>query len=118
MNEVFSQLPINMMVIGLTAAKVGINPGLLMGQLAKSYYSKWNGFAKLEDKSALELPGKFIKNYDWNAIKQMNETKADDNVEDVEYEEVFKDNIERIEFSQNKSSLLDMLNDYKKQLNK
>lgn len=116
MHEVFSKLPINLMVIGLTAAKAGINPGIMMGQLAKSYYSKWNGFAKLEDKNAIELPGMLIKNYDWNAIKQMHEAGEADNVEDADYEELSLDRVELVEFTQKKSSLLDMLNEYKKQL--
>lgn len=116
MNEVFSKLPINLMVIGLTAAKAGINPGVMMNRLANSYYSKWNGFAKLEDKESIDLPGKYIKNYDWNAIKKMHEESTEDQVEDVEHEEIFDNNVDKIEFVQKKSSLLDMLNDYKKQL--
>lgn len=117
MNEVFSKLPINLMVIGLTAAKAGINPATMMNKLAQSYYSKWNGFAKVDDKNAIDLPGKYIKNYDWNMIKQVNEREQEEeNIQDVEHEEIFENNVERVEFVQKKNSLLDMLNDYKKQL--
>lgn len=121
MNEVFSKLPINMVVVALTAAKSGVNPTSMMNKLCSSYYHKWNGFARLDDKSKIELPGKFIKTYDWNAIKMMHLENDQPEIEEAEYEEqevVSEDVVERVEFVQKKSTLFEMLNDYKKQLSK
>lgn len=113
MNEVFSKLPINLVVIALTSAKVGINPIKMMGDLASSYYSKWNGFNKLESINTLELPGKFIKNYDWNEIQRIHERELENEVEEIEVEEVMG-GYDHFDFKKNKSDLFDMLNDYKR----
>lgn len=114
MNEVFSKLPINLVVVALTAAKTGTNPGKMMNMLANSYYSKWNGFSKLEDKDSIQLPGKLIKTYDWTEIKKLNE---DIQIEEVEVEEVLPI-IDKIEFTQNKNNLMDLLKDYREKFNK
>ena len=45
LHEFLQKLPINMIVIGLTAAKQGLNPASLIASLGNSYYSKFNGFA-------------------------------------------------------------------------
>ena len=41
---VMKQMSINALVVGLTAAKVGLNPTVLISQLASSWYAKFNGF--------------------------------------------------------------------------
>lgn len=70
LNEVLQKLPVNMIILGLVAAKQKINPAVLIASLGNSYYSKVNGFGKLYDKSEVELPGKFIRQYDWDQLKR------------------------------------------------
>lgn len=103
------KLPINMIVIGLTAAKQGINPAWLIASLANSYYAKFNGFNKLEDKSEIQLPGKFIKAYNWEEIRMKHE---ENKIEEVEVIEVFEEAIEEPaikEAEDNKQKMLDIL---------
>lgn len=65
------QISINALVIGLTAAKVGLNPSVLISQLASSWYSKFNGFnGNLMDGEQVQLPSALIKQYDWGQIER------------------------------------------------
>lgn len=69
--SVMKQMSINALVIGLTAAKVGLNPTVLIGQLASSWYSKFNGFnGNLMDGEQVQLPSALIKQYDWGQIER------------------------------------------------
>lgn len=90
LSELLKTLPINMIVIGLVAAKQKINPVSLIASLGNSYYSKFNGFSKLYDKSEVDLPGKFIRQYNWDEIKSNHEKiKENEIIEDItSYEEV------------------------------
>ena len=88
-HEALQKLPINMIVIGLTAAKQGINPAWLIGSLANSYYAKFNGFNKLADRGEIQLPGAYIKAYNWDEIKMKQENK----IEEGEAIEVYEENI-------------------------
>lgn len=113
-HEALQKLPINMIVIGLTAAKQGINPAAIMGSLANSYYSKWNGFNKLGAKGELILPGSYIKTYDWDEIKRKNEH----HIVDVEPIEVYEEKIEEVEKTEAKTQrqrMLELLEAYKTQ---
>jgi hypothetical protein len=85
-NEMLQRLPINMIVIGLTAAKQRLNPAGLIASLGNSYYSKFNGFNELRDKSEVQLPGYYIKQYNWDDI----EAKNKEMVQTVEPIEVFE----------------------------
>jgi hypothetical protein len=80
LDEALKKLPINMIVIGMVAAKQGINPASVMALLGSSYYSRYNGFSKLHDHNAVELPGKYIKTFDWDNINSL----SDSDVIDVE----------------------------------
>lgn len=68
---VMRDLSINSLVIGLTAAKAGLNPSVLIGQLANSWYARFNGFnGNLQNEDLVELPSALIKQYDWKAIEE------------------------------------------------
>ena len=65
--EALQKLPINMIVIGLVAAKAGINPATIIGQLASSYYKDHNGYnANFLDGKDIQLPGDIIRNTSWD----------------------------------------------------
>ena len=117
LEQVLSKLPINLMVVGLTSAKNNINPQRLMHSLTNSYYSKWNGFNKLAQGKNVELPGKYIKNYDWNMIEEVNTTEEVE-FEMVEEDEIHEDEIDRIEHVQRKGHLLELLESFKKETKK
>lgn len=69
--SVMKQMSINALVIGLTAAKAGLNPAVLISQLANSWYAKFNGFnGNIMDGAAVQLPSALIKQYDWGKIEQ------------------------------------------------
>ena len=68
---VMRQLSINSIVIGLTAAKSGLNPSVLIAQLANSWYSKFNGFnGNIMDGEEVMLPSALIKSYDWDKMEK------------------------------------------------
>lgn len=65
--ENMKRVPINMMIIAMTAAKRGVNPMILMSSLANSYYAKYNGFNGLPPESLdddLIYPSQIVKTYD------------------------------------------------------
>lgn len=67
------KLPINMLIVGLVAAKQGIDPTSIMASLATSYYSKFNGFNGAVDPNAeIPSPVNLIKNYDWDDLERKN----------------------------------------------
>jgi hypothetical protein len=87
------QLPINMLVIGMTAARQGLNPLVLMTQLASSYYSNVNGFNnRILGTEELLYPTNLIKTYDWNDLEQKHKSlkqQFDQPIQDIiEYQEV------------------------------
>lgn len=67
--ESLQRLPINMIVVGLVAAKAGIDPASMIGQLASSYYKDQNGFNRnFLDGQDIKLPGDIIRNMTWEEI--------------------------------------------------
>lgn len=73
--DVMKHLSINALVIGLTAAKAGLNPAVLIGQLANSWYSQFNGFnGNIMEGKEVRLPSALIRSYDWDIIAK--ESKA------------------------------------------
>ena len=68
--SIMKALSVNSIVIGLTAAKAGLNPAVLIGQLANSWYGKFNGFnGNIMDGEAVQLPSALIKQYDWGQLE-------------------------------------------------
>lgn len=112
LQEALMKLPINMIVIGLTAAKQRINPANLIASLVYNYYSKFNGFNQLSDKGEILLPGHFIKNYDWGEIARKNESI----IEDVQSIEVYENDVkleQKPMIEDKRAKLLAILNQYK-----
>lgn len=109
-NESLQKLPINMIVVGLAAAKKGINPALLIGSLINSYYSKFNGFGGAAEKGVeIPLPGQFIKKYDWGEIGRINEQIID--IEPIEVFETVTE-VKKEEARDKKQILFDLLKQY------
>lgn len=72
-DRMLRNVPINSIVIGLVAAKLNINPTVMIAQLASSYYKDFNGFnAMVLGSDKIQLPGEFIKTYDWADLKEKN----------------------------------------------
>jgi len=117
LNEALSKLPINMIIIGLTAAKQRINPANIIASLTNSYYSRINGFSKLGRKEDVELPGRYIKQYDWAEIENKVKEREQEIV-DVEPIEVLEEDIkseEKVLIEDKKKKLLELLKQYKEQ---
>jgi hypothetical protein len=111
--EFLHKLPINMIVIGLTAAKQGLNPAHLIASLGNSYYSKYNGFNALNDPKEIQLPGQYIKAYNWDEIKHNKEEIRV--IEDIEaYEESIPETVKLVTKTK-KQELMELLEKYKQQ---
>lgn len=77
--EALQKLPINMIVIGLVAAKAGINPASIMGQLASSYYKDHNGYNKnFLDGQNIQLPGDIIRNMSWEELGEKSRLRVNE----------------------------------------
>lgn len=71
--RILQTIPINSIVVGLVAAKVGLNPLTLVHQLATSYYSDFNGFNKnILGRDKINLPGDLVRTYDWGDLEEKN----------------------------------------------
>ena len=85
-------VPINSIVIGLVAAKVGLNPTVIISQLATSYYKDFNGFNQMIlGKDNIQLPGDYIRTYDWDDLREKNKKflgEMSTPIEEASYEEV------------------------------
>lgn len=69
--HVMKSLSINALVIGLTAAKAGLNPAVLIGQLSHSWYAQFNGFnGNIIEEEEVQLPSALIRQYNWEEVEQ------------------------------------------------
>lgn len=94
-SRVMRSLPINSIIIGIVAAKSNLDPGVLIGQLATSYYKDVNGFNKnILGREKIELPGDIIRNCDWRELSQQNQNFLEEmrgfEVEEATFEEMVK----------------------------
>jgi len=109
-DDVLTKLPINLMVVGLVAAKENVNPMNIMASLTNSYYKNYNGFNKLDNKDQVPSMKKYIETYSWeNLAKTIDNTQEE--VAFSEYEEVTEQEEEN--FKENKQSALDLLKRYR-----
>jgi len=77
--SVMKQMSINALVIGLTAAKTGLNPAVLISQLANSWYAQFNGFnSNVMDGAEVQLPSALIKQYDWDKMEKASKQFVND----------------------------------------
>lgn len=78
-SRVFRTLPINSIIIGLVAAKSGLDPTVLVHQLATSYYKDFNGFNKtILGREKIMLPGDLIRAANWEELKKQNQKFLDE----------------------------------------
>jgi len=76
--ELNQRMPINLFIVSLVAAKKGVEPSSIMGQLGNSFYAHYNGFSELSaDEEEMKLPSHFINNYDWQEIENIHKDKED-----------------------------------------
>ncbi len=115
--EVSKRMPINMLVIGMVAARVGVNPTFIMSALASSYYKNHNGFNGVVSDEATASPVNLIKNYDWSELESKhNEIEVPTNQLMIDALEI-KDEDDKNEARQNKIDLLDSLRKMGKKIN-
>lgn len=78
-SRVFRTLPINSIIIGLVAAKSGLDPTVLVHQLATSYYKDFNGFNKIIlSREKIMLPGDLIRAANWEELEKQNQKFLDE----------------------------------------
>lgn len=78
-SRVFRTLPINSIIIGLVAAKSGLDPTVLVHQLATSYYKNFNGFNKtILGREKIMLPGDLIRAANWDELEKQNQKFLDE----------------------------------------
>lgn len=78
-SRVFRTLPINSIIIGLVAAKLGLDPTVLVHQLATSYYKDFNGFNKtILGREKIMLPGDLIRAANWEELEKQNKKFLDE----------------------------------------
>lgn len=78
-SRVFRTLPINSIIIGLVAAKSGLDPTVLVHQLATSYYKDFNGFNKIIlGREKIMLPGDLIRAANWEELEKQNKKFLDE----------------------------------------
>lgn len=78
-SRVFRTLPINSIIIGLVAAKSGLDPTVLVHQLATSYYKDFNGFNKtILGREKIMLPGDLIRAANWEELEKQNRKFLDE----------------------------------------
>ena len=87
--EISRKIPINMIPVYLVAAKMNLNPNMIMTSLVNSFYKDFNGFKKLNNHGQPPQTMDLIRNYDWNEISTYQKTKPLERTDDlVEYEEI------------------------------
>jgi len=86
--EFFKEFNVTFLVLTRLAAKRGINPSILMGRLAQSYYAKFSGFRRPdEDKNLDEIYYPSTEVYDFDEIKKLHNEKQK-TLEYTGYEEI------------------------------
>ena len=116
--DVSKKLPINMLIIGMVAAKTGQNPLVLMTQLASSYYANVNGFnGSIHNNEEINSPINLIKSYNWDELRAKNSQYREtrNNIQDVT--EII-DQQEKVEAKYNKDKLLQSLKKLENKINK
>ena len=111
LSEVQREIPVNELVVGLVAAKQGINPLQLMSSLSSSIYSKFSGFG-VQHAEVEEEPEQLLNlSYNWKDIEKMHKKEKEQNAEVVDFEEIKED--EEREVETKKEQLLKLLKRYK-----
>lgn len=98
--RLMQNIPINCIVVGIVAAKAGLNPLVLINQLATSYYKDFNGFNRnILGRDKIQLPGDLVRTYDWAVLEEKNARFLGEmetvQAEEIPYEEVKEDERKR-----------------------
>lgn len=110
-DQILSRLPLNLFIIGIVAARGGINPAEIIASLTNSYYSKYNAFGPLDN--AMQAPSvqKHIQAYDWEQLSAtIVEQKPPQTIQ--EYESNIEDAQAEIT-TVKKANALDLINQFK-----
>lgn len=106
-------LNINSLVIGLTAAKAGLNPTVLIGQLASSWYKDISGFnGNVVGTESFMLPSALIRQYDWGVLEEKSREFIND-MSSIEEALVIEDVTEKKKIEGKRSDILGLINKYK-----
>lgn len=70
--EVCKKMPIHIIPVYMTAAKIGINPHNILTSLTNSFYKDFNGFSALNNEGKPPKTSDLIKSYDWGTITKEN----------------------------------------------
>lgn len=110
-DQILSRLPLNLFIIGIVAARGGINPAEIIASLTNSYYSKYNAFGPLDNAPQAPSVQKHIQAYDWEQLSAtIVEQKPPQTMQDYE------NSIEDVQceiISDKKESALDIINKFK-----
>lgn len=107
-SQSLQRLPINLLVIGMVAAKVGVNPADIIYELSSSYYRDKNGFNPLQSHGTNTLPGEFIRNIAWETLGEYN-TNWEKRREAYEEAVIVEEPANRIEVNEKRKQLLQLL---------
>lgn len=110
--QTMRKLNINALVVGLTAAKAGLNPTVLISQLASSWYKDVSGFnGNVVGNEKVLSPAALIQQYDWNELRD----KSREFTESFTPIEVINEcsEEERVEATDNRKKISDLINRYK-----
>lgn len=116
--DISRKLPINMLIIGMVAAKTGQNPLVLMTQLASSYYANVNGFnGNITGQEEINSPVSLIKSYNWDELREKNKQQQEvrNNIHDIVE---IVDNEEKTQARYSKDKLLKSLKKLEDKINK
>lgn len=114
--QTMQRIPVNSLIIGLTAAKQGLNPERIISQLASSYYRDVNGFnGEITGDEEVYLPSKLIKQYDWGELRRINESKKSNKDSSINNIVTISKSTEKEAANKNKEELLKSLIKYQKQ---
>lgn len=101
-------IPVNSLVVGMVAAKQGMNPVILMSQLSSSYYKDFNGFgSNILDSDDVVLPGELIKSANWDDLREKNKAFLSEMKSKPEYE--YTDFEEQSAAERNREKLLERI---------
>jgi hypothetical protein len=110
-DDICKNLPINLMIIGMVAAKRGVNPMQIQASLTSSVYHKFNGFSAFRPDSKIPSMQEHVKLYDWTKIKGASNEKFEE-AQLVDWEETPEEHITRVE--ERKEDMMQMLEKMKK----
>ena len=95
-----SQIPLNSMIVGIVAARAGVDPARIMHRLNKSYYSRMSGFGNSAESIEEQLDVRDLI-YNWDEIRHKHS-----GVQDVE---ILEDDKPSVKGEVGKKSLLELI---------